>query len=853
MSQLIRISHPELLLFAGWTAPGRVEENSGRVTSWQSEEMETPTLIACTASFDGLRAFNSIQIRVHPDFPEHFPNTFRIDISQDGQVWEPIIRESDFRAGLKNSGQWNFSLITARHIKFLFLADKANDASQYFAAFGELRVMISGVVEVETSSELDRLWVKDNLIDERPEYGWSSALRSDKQTETIQLDLGSVNRVTELRMLSKNDRETFFPEIFQVSYSEDSISWHHLLEENGFLAEPGTWYRWRFVTTNMRYMRLHINEGARTREGKYISQIIELEMYASPELIDKTGKSSPEAVPYASVLRSGLVRLAMDGENREGVVVQGNDRRLRDSTTESRGIVELAADGEERPGVAVQGNDRRLRYASEDLPGILRLARDGEVRSGHALQSTDGRLRPATEETAGLVELASDGENRPGVAVQGNDKRLRQATAKSPGIVRLAEHSSDRPNEAVQGSDPRLRDASVEYPGIMRFARPSEDAPETAVQGNDPRIRRATTEAAGIVELARDGEDRENVVVQGNDRRISPATEDKAGIVELAPHSSVLKGRAVQADDPRLSDAREPREHQHDYAPLVHDFGSHSGTIRLEAELGEAYRSLTEPPGNFAPIIGVNRAGGAGVVGQAQGDGLLGAGRRTGVVGLGLEKAVGVLGAGRKGPGGYFTSERGYSVVAGGEVDSRGLSSSELALLVRGRSRFTNGIYISSTKEQAGSVNACMAAYFEVENSDVVVPGDILVASSRPGVLTRAREAGSSGAIGVVVEAAALVLGHPDEVAPDRPEGYSDGPPVAPAGQRLVALAGIVQIRVVGERRPIRPGDLLVTSAHSGRGHRFEGDTPAPGTIVARSLEAMKDREGVVRAVLVLN
>ena len=850
MSQLVRISHPELLLFSAWTAPGYAEENSGRVMSWQSEEMETPTLIACTASFNGLRAFNSIQIGTHPDFPETFPNTFRIDISTDGQVWEPIIRESDFRAGLRSSGRWNFSLITARHIKFLFLADKANEAGGYFSAFGELRVMISGIVEVETSSELDRLWVKDNLIDERPEYGWSTALRTARQDESIHLDLGSVNRVTELRMLSKNDRETFFPEIFNVAYSEDSISWHHLMEENGFLAEPGMWYRWRFVTTNMRFLRINITEGARTREGKYISQIIELELYASPELIDKTGKSSPEAVPYASVLRSGLVRVAMDGENREGVVVQGNDRRLRDATTESRGIVELAADGEERPGVAVQGNDRRLRYANEDLPGIVRLARDGEVRTGHALQSTDSRLRPATEETAGLVELAGDGENRPGVAVQANDRRLRLATSKNPGIVRLADHGADRPNEVVQGSDPRLRDAAIDHPGIMRFARPSEDAGEAAVQGNDPRLRRATTESTGIVELARDGEEREGVVVQGNDRRLQPASEERSGIVELAAHGSSLTGRAVQADDPRLSDSRDPRPHEHDYALLAHDFDSHTGTIRLEHELSEGYRSLTEPPLNHAPVTGINRGGGAGVVGQSAGDGVLGAGKRAGVTGLGLDAGAGVLGAGRKGAGGHFLSERGYSLVAGGELDARGLFSSELALLVRGRARFTDSLYLA---QGDGSAAACMAAYFEVENSDVVVAGDVLVASGKPGVLARSRESGSSQVIGVVVERASLVLGHPDEVAPNHPSGHADGPPPPPAGQKLVAISGIVTLRVVGERRPIRPGDLLVTSAHSGRAQKPEGDAPAPGTIVARSLDAMKEREGTVRAVLVLN
>ena len=65
-------------------------------------------------------------------------------------------------------------------------------------------------------------------------------------------------------------------------------------------------------------------------------------------------------------MRPGLVRLAADGETKEGLAVQGNDRRLRDATTEFKGIVELATDGEERELVAVQGNDKRLKHATEN-------------------------------------------------------------------------------------------------------------------------------------------------------------------------------------------------------------------------------------------------------------------------------------------------------------------------------------------------------------------------------------------------------------------------------------------------------------------------------------------------------
>ncbi|MBI3396590.1 MAG: discoidin domain-containing protein, partial [Spirochaetia bacterium] len=407
MKEQIRISHPELLTFTSWSAPGVSEEGPGKVLSWRSDELDTPTLTACTAAFDTLRSFNAVHILANESHPDFFPRTFRIEISADGTIWEPILRESDFVPG-QHGGRWHFPLIEARYIKFLFVVDKPNAAGAYFSAFGEFRVMVSGIVQLDVSSELDRLWVKENLTDGRPEYGWSSMLRSKKQEEWLQLDLGSINRVGEIRLLSKNDNETFFPEVFRISYSEDDLSWHHLLEENGFLAEPGTWYRWRFLPTNVRYLKLTVDEGAKSREGKYVSQIIEIELYAAPDLIEKSGKSEPEAVPYASVLRSGIVRLAMDGEVREGVVIQWSDRRLRDATAQNKGIVELAADGEDAALVAVQGNDRRLKYATEDMPGITRFARDGEVRAGHAVQGSDRRLKPSTEDEMGLVELAAD-------------------------------------------------------------------------------------------------------------------------------------------------------------------------------------------------------------------------------------------------------------------------------------------------------------------------------------------------------------------------------------------------------------------------------------------------------------
>lgn len=847
MSMQVRISHPEDLPFSKWTAPGNTDIEGGYVKKWTTPEIKRPELISCVGSFESIVAFNSITIGIDQDNKEGFPDTFRFEISHDGQVWEPILRESGFRPYNLERLSWNFSLITARYVKFVFLAGASDNKGGTGTSFGEFRVHISGVVDLSASSELDRLWVKENIFDGRPDYGWSSSLKGKKGEESVFMDLGSINRVNEIRLLSKDDPETFFPEVFRFSYSEDNISWHHLLEESGFMAEPGTWYRWRFVPQNIRYLKMVIDEGARTREGRYISQVIEMELFANADSLEEKGAQATSVhTPYASVLRSGIVRFAMDGESREGVAVQASDRRLKEATTESPGIVELAGDGESAEGVVVQGNDRRLQYATEDLPGIVRLARDGEERSGHVVQGNDNRLRLATEKNAGIVELAEDGEIRDGVAVQGSDSRLKYATVEKAGIIKLGEDGSVKPGVAIQGNDNRLRDATTETNGIMRFALGGEVASRAAVQGDDPRLRAATTGYPGIVELARDGESASGKALQSNDSRLRQAGEDGPGIVALNPPGGSMPGMAVQGNDPRLTDPRPPLKHEHDYAPRQHDFSSHSGLIKLEGDSGKPTGGISAVPVNYAPIMGINNGQGSGLAGKGISEGLFATGGRAGVVGMSVEKGYGVFGASRSGTGGRFISEQGYSLVVGGEDEERKVRSSALGLKVHGESSFCDPVHLLSG-ETGESVVAC---YFPVEKVDVIVVGDVLVASGQPGTLKKSREPMSSSIMGVVVEHAGLILNSSFGEREGK-ENYTGS--MTPKGHRLVALTGIVRIRArVEEGRPILPGDRLVTSFEMGVAESA-GDREIPvGAVIGRSLDELREGEGLIRAVITL-
>ncbi|MBI3394231.1 MAG: hypothetical protein HY042_00170, partial [Spirochaetia bacterium] len=120
------------------------------------------------------------------------------------------------------------------------------------------------------------------------------------------------------------------------------------------------------------------------------------------------------------------------------------------------------------------------------------------------------------------------------------------------------------------------------------------------------------------------------------------------------------------------------------------------------------------------------------------------------------------------------------------------------------------------------------------------------VTSKKQGILTRSREYGA-GVIGVVVEKAALVLSAPDEFLPDDPQAEGLAP--KPKGTELVALSGVVSVRVRADKNGVEPGDLLVSSAN-GAAEKYTGQNYKPGIIFARSLGELRKGEGMVNAVL---
>jgi len=553
----------------------------------------------------------------------------------------------------------------------------------------------------------------------------------------------------------------------------------------------------------------------------------------------------------ATVHSKGIVELAEDGEDKEGVAVQGNDRRLKDATTHSKGIVELAEDGEDKEGVAVQGNDRRLKDATVHSKGIVELAEDGEDKEGVAVQGSDRRLKDATTHSKGIVELAEDGEDKEGVVVQGNDRRLKDATTHSKGIVELAEDGEDKEGVAVQGNDRRLKDATTHSKGIVELAEDGEDKEGVAVQGNDRRLKDATTHSKGIVELAEDGEDKEGVVVQGNDRRLKDATVDNPGIVTLAKHGENRTLHAVQSDDPRLYDKREPLPHTHDYAPIVHAYHEHTGTIAITAERSEEFIDIVPPTHDSAVIYGKNVAnkdnaiGVAGIVQSNNGHtikayGVLGHASLCGVRGQSQGNSEGVQGCGvmglsRFGAGGVFVSEHNYSLVADGYGtiahydDTVRLVGNGKALYVNGQSYFNGTVSLNSDNKE---YYASIVEMFKTDDNEYISPGDVLVVSEQGNaILSRSRSAFNKGVIGVVAGNPVMVINN------------------ASSEKKLypVALTGSVLCKVDARQKGVKPGDLLVTSDTPGCAMPALIDSfDKIGTVFAKALSALDDEIALI-------
>ena len=136
------------------------------------------------------------------------------------------------------------------------------------------------------------------------------------------------------------------------------------------------------------------------------------------------------------------------------------------------------------------------------------------------------------------------------------------------------------------------------------------------------------------------------------------------------------------------------------------------------------------------------------------------------------------------------------------------------------------------------------AAAFETEAADIAEwvhitalaePGDVVEFDPAvPGRYRIAQTACSSLVAGVISTAPGVILGG-SLVASER---------------ELLALTGIVPVKVTNEGGPILPGDLLVTSSTPGHAMRWAGPDPCLCSMVGKALEPMTEEFGVILVLL---
>ncbi len=850
MSSGICVSHHQLIPYEfhscsaemeGYPASTLTKAGSG---VWKTPREKENHIATAVFLLPADKPFNFLALGLDVKEKDSNPKAFRIEISSDAKNWTAIAREDEFKGSVDGIYKWHFPLIQTRYIKILLLEHYPKDGL-FYSTITALQIGINGVEKITVSSELDRLWTKENLFDRRADYGWATKINRGKQVEKIEIDLGAINHINQISLKSKDAINTYFPRKFFFEYSKNGDIWYTIHEEKDFVAEKDTWYSWSFLPTNMRFFRIIIEEGSTNEDGNLLSQIIEMELYAVSLIFDHTHPHEG-ITPYATTLHAGLIRLAKDGEDSKSVAVQGSDRRLRDATVSTKGIVRLAANGETSEFAVVQGNDKRLRDADETTKGIVQLAKDGESRKNLAVQSNDKRLREADESNAGIIKLCPPGETASRKAVQGDDPRLRISSEDFPGIVQLAKNGEDRANTAVQGNDDRLKIATTERKGIVQLAKNGETGEFLAVQANDKRLLDATANSKGIVRLARNGDQTPGNVVQGDDQRLQDASESNKGIIRLAKHQEKMAGLAIQADDPRLYDQREAKPHNHEYAPLLHHHNDHEGNLWIHGYKTNQVKDTNQPKDENSLIgarlvsatensestesISILAIVDSKIAGRSFG--VLAHSPHTGLRGQATASGAGVEGHGRDCPGGKFFSRHDYALVAGSTNLEDGSQSSGKAFQSLGKSLFEGQVQIQPGKSGEES---CIVYPFEANHHEPLGNGDLVcIDSNQDSTVKKCNQPYDRSILGVVTQNAVLTMGAP-----------------AHGSSVMVAVHGIVHVHVDPSFGEIKPGDLLTCSKTPGHAMKAKLDQIEKiGSIIGKALQSASGKTQKIKILL---
>jgi len=159
---------------------------------------------------------------------------------------------------------------------------------------------------------------------------------------------------------------------------------------------------------------------------------------------------------------------------------------------------------------------------------------------------------------------------------------------------------------------------------------------------------------------------------------------------------------------------------------------------------------------------------------------------------------------------------------------------------------YANGTFYGQSFETG---SADVAEWVSV--SGPVEPGDVLeLDPNHPGQYRKACGPCSDLVAGVVSTKPGFVLGSEVQGFGIGVSGVTVDSQLPTVDSALLALIGIVPVKVTNEGGPIQPGDLLVTSSTPGYAMRWNPDADSPCDLVGKALEPMMEEEGMILVLL---
>jgi len=133
--------------------------------------------------------------------------------------------------------------------------------------------------------------------------------------------------------------------------------------------------------------------------------------------------------------------------------------------------------------------------------------------------------------------------------------------------------------------------------------------------------------------------------------------------------------------------------------------------------------------------------------------------------------------------------------------------------------------------------------------SESIEPGDVLeLDPERPGYYRKSSGPCSALVAGVVSSDPGVILGADATSHGTDPSTLDIGHWTSDSA--LLALIGIVPVKVTDEGGPIEPGDLLVASSTPGCAMRWDPESGEPCNFVGKALEALAGKRGVISVLL---